>query len=585
MHDGSETTSDSFTYKVNDGTSDSNEATVTIAVNSINDAPLVADDGYTAAEGGTLNIAAPGVLSNDTDVDNIATELVALQLTDPAHGTLTFNSNGSFTYVHDGSDTTSDSFTYKANDGSADSNTATVNITVTPANDAPVANNDAFTTNEDTALVVAVPQGVLANDTDVDGNTLSALLVTAPTHGTLALNLNGSFTYTPAQNFFGQDSFTYKANDGTADSNTVTVSITVNAVNDAPVVANDSYTTNEDTVLVVTALQGVLANDTDVDTIPTELVALQLTGPAHGTLTLNPNGSFTYTPSANYFGSDSFTYKVNDGTSDSNEATVTITVNSINDAPLAADDGFTVAEGGTLNIAAPGVLGNDADVDSSALSALLFAGPSHGTLTLNSNGSFTYVHDGSETTSDSFTYKVNDGLADSNVATVTIAVTPVNDAPTLTAINALTGASEDTAFSITYAMLAAAANAADVDVDGGPVSFRLEAVSNGTLTKNGQPVVPGTTLLGPNETLIWTPALDATGLLIAFTVKAFDGLLASANAAQVQVQVAPAAVNDAPVANSDSATTNEDTPVVPLCQDRCRMREQMESGARERKRK
>src|SRR5206468_1096202 len=138
----------------------------------------------------------------------------------------------------------------------ADSNVATVTLTVTAVNDAPVANNDAYTTAEDTPLTVTAP-GVLANDTDVDGDSLTAILVSAPTHGSLGLNANGSFTYTPAPNFNGTDSFTYTANDATADSNVATVTLTVTAVNDAPVANNDAYTTAEDTPLTVTA-PGVL---------------------------------------------------------------------------------------------------------------------------------------------------------------------------------------------------------------------------------------------------------------------------------------------------------------------------------------
>ena len=134
---------------------------------------------------------------------------------------------------------------------------------------------------------------MLGNDTDVDGNPLTAAVVTPPTHGTLTLNANGSFTYTPALNYNGPDSFTYKANDGTADSNTATVTITVAAANDAPVATDESYNATEDTPLMVAA-PGVLGNDTDVD--GNALTAIVVTPPTHGTLTLNTDGSFTYTP-------------------------------------------------------------------------------------------------------------------------------------------------------------------------------------------------------------------------------------------------------------------------------------------------
>src|SRR2546430_16290873 len=136
-----------------------------------------------------------------------------------------------------------DCFTYKASDGQAQSDVATVTITVTPVNDAPVAaNDDSYTTPEDTQLTVSAP-GVLANDSDVDGDTLSAVLVSGPSHGTLTLNGDGSLGYMPALNFNGTDSFTYKASDGQAQSGVATATITVTPVNDAPVAANDDTRT------------------------------------------------------------------------------------------------------------------------------------------------------------------------------------------------------------------------------------------------------------------------------------------------------------------------------------------------------
>src|SRR5207245_2518026 len=112
--------------------------------------------------------------------------------------------------------------------------------------------------------------------------------------------------------------------------------------------------------------------------------------PTHGTLTLNANGSFTYTPAANFNGADSFTYTANDGALGSNVATVSLTIRPVNDAPVAANDSFTTDEDTALTVAAPGVLGNDTDIDSPTLTAVLVSNPTHGTLTLNANGSFTY---------------------------------------------------------------------------------------------------------------------------------------------------------------------------------------------------
>ena len=227
--------------------------------------------------------------------------------------------------------------------------------------------------------------GVLGNDTDVDGNPLTAVVATGVTHGTVTLNSNGSFTYTPTANYNGADSFTYRANDGTANSNTATVSMTVNPVNDASG-SRQRQLQHERGYSPDRGCPGVLANDTDVGGNP--LTAAMVAGPSHGTLTLNSNGSFTYTPTANYNGPDSFTYRA--GTDCQLEhGHVLITINPVNDAPVAANDSYSTNEDTALTVAAPGVLGNDTDVDGNPLTAAMVAGPSHGTLTLNSNGSFT----------------------------------------------------------------------------------------------------------------------------------------------------------------------------------------------------
>ncbi|MGH8886800.1 MAG: Ig-like domain-containing protein, partial [Egibacteraceae bacterium] len=297
-------------------------------------------------------------------------------------------------------------------------------VSIKPLNDPPTAAPDAYTTDEDTPLTVPDP-GVLSNDTDPESDPLTAALVTGPAHGTLTLNPNGSFAYTPAANFNGTDTFTYNASDGTAVSNTATVTLTVRSVNDPPAGVNDAYTTDEDTPLTVPD-PGVLSNDTDPESDP--LTAALVTGPAHGTLTLNPNGSFAYTPAANFNGTDTFTYNASDGTAVSNTATVTLTVRSVNDAPVAADDSYKTSVVKSLpvlsplKVKAPGVLSNDTDVESDPLTAALVTGPAHGTLTLNPDGSLTYKPNLLFVGTDTFTYKASDGTATSNVATVKIKV-------------------------------------------------------------------------------------------------------------------------------------------------------------------
>jgi VCBS repeat-containing protein len=300
----------------------------TATVNPVNSPPIALDDAYSTDEDAELTVAAPGVLDNDNDVDG--DPLTAVLDGGPSNGTLALNSDGSFSYTPNADYSGSDSFTYVANDGTEDSDIATVTLTVNPANDAPVAADDGNSTDEDTPLTVAAP-GVLGNDGDVDGDSLSAVLDIGPSHGTLELSGDGGFTYTPGADYFGADSFTYHANDDTLDSNIAIVILTVNPVNDAPTAADDAYSTDEDAELTVSAPEGVLGNDGDVD--GDSLSAVLDGGPSNGTLTLNPDGSFTYTPNADYNGDDSFTYHASDGALDSGVAAVVITVNPVSEPP------------------------------------------------------------------------------------------------------------------------------------------------------------------------------------------------------------------------------------------------------------
>src|SRR4029077_1080043 len=235
----------------------------------VNDAPVAVDDSYITNEDTTLTVAAASVLANDSDVDSAA--LTVSLVSGPAHGTLTLNADGSFSYTPAANYNGSDSFTYKANDGSSNSNIATVSLTVNAVNDAPVCSNVSLTTNEDT------PGDVAPNCTDVDGDTLTYSIVSGASHGTATV-VSGQLHYSPAANYNGSDSFTYKANDGVLDSNTATVNVTVTPVNDAPVCSNVSLTTNEDTP------GDVAPNCTDVDgdTLTYSIVS----GASHGTATV-----------------------------------------------------------------------------------------------------------------------------------------------------------------------------------------------------------------------------------------------------------------------------------------------------------
>ena len=528
--------SDSFTYHVNDGEFDSNVATVTIDVTCVADSPVANDDDYDTTEDGFL-VAPRRVLLNDTDPDGDF--LTAVLDTTTSNGSLLLSDFGVVVYTPDRNFCGSDSFTYHANDGGLDSNVATATIEIACINDPPVANSDDYAATEDLSLLAA---SVLDDDTDPDADTsLTAILdSTGKTNGTVKLNPNGTFSYSPDPNFCGSASFTYHANDGESNSNVTTVTIDVACVNDPPVATDDPYSTDEDTPLTVPA-RGVLGTDSDVD--GDELTAALDTGTSNGSLTLNADGSLTYTPDENFNGGDSFTYHARDGTDDSNVATVTITVNSVNDPPVAKDDTYSTDEDTPLTVAGPGVLGNDDDpVEGDALTAVLDTSVSNGSLTLNADGSLTYTPDANFNGSDSFTYHASDGSDDSNVATVTITVNPVNDPPV--AKDDSYSTDEDTP--LTVAGPGVLGNDDD-PVEGDALTALLNTeVSNGSLTLNA------------DGSLTYAPDPNFNGS-DSFTYHANDGTDDS-NVVTVRIVVNP--VNDPPVAKAKDIVLS---PALDLC--------------------
>ncbi len=573
-HNGSETSSDSFTYTVNDGALDSAPATVTITVTPENDAPVAEDDAITVAEGGTATALTDGtttsVRDNDSDAETETDSLTVRVDTDPTNGALTLNPDGTFSYTHDGSETVSDRFTYIANDGALDSVPATVTIMVTPENDAPVAVDDTVTVAEGgtaTTLTDGTTTSVRDNDSDAETatNALTVRVNTGPAHGALDLDEDGTFTYTHNGDEDDSDSFTYIVNDTERDSAPATVTITVTPENDAPVAVDDDVETNEDTVVVF----DVHTNDVDVDgdslfvaaingtdVMADDGQAIAVTG--GGTLTLNADGFLSFNPNGEFEDlvpdesrEVTATYQITDGRGGTDEGTVTITVTGENEAPVAVADAITVAEGGTATTLTGGALSvrdNDSDVETptAELTVRMATAPDNGALTLNLDGTFSYTHDGSETSSDSFTYIANDGADDSAPATVTITVTPVNDAPVAVA-DEITVAEGGTATTLMDGALNVLANDSDADTATNALTVMVDSVpANGALTLNA------------DGTFSYVHDGSETSS-DSFTYIVNDGDLDSAPAT-VTITVTPE--NDAPVAVDDAVETNEDTAVV-----------------------
>jgi VCBS repeat-containing protein len=414
--------------------------------------PVGITDAYTVAEDGVLQINSAALLANDYDPDgdqltfltNIVVTGTLLQLADTygefmsgnnmpfyvgtypsgswaltvpplaQHGTLDLSTNGTFAYRPETNYNGTDTFQYRISDGFNPPVSVTVTINVTPVNDPPVAVPDYYPLG---TLSVDSTNGVLANDFDIDSSasTFRALLVTQTMHGSVALSTNGSFTYSPTNGYTGSDVFTYSVKSG----NTTSAPARVKIGNTAPLAGIDLYPRSLGVPVVITnSNQGLLANDSDPDG-DSPLTSWLDTPPTNGTVVINTDGTFTYTPNAGFTNTDAFTYHINDGIEDSLPARVKIG----NTTPVAINDSnYLTFTGQQLTVpAAQGVLSNDTDTDGDQLTAQLVTTTTHGALLLNANGTFTYSPNSGYVGTDSFTYRASDEFT--NSATVIASIT------------------------------------------------------------------------------------------------------------------------------------------------------------------
>ena len=402
----------------------------------------------------TVIFTAAQLLGNDGDVDGNTLTIVAV--TSGVGGTAVLNPDGTVSFTPAADFSGEASFSYTVSDGTTTSEPATVTVNVAPVNDAPVANPDTLGATEDTAVTYTAAQ-LLGNDTDADGNPLTIASVTSVSGGAVVLNPDGTVTFTPAANFNGDASFTYTVSDGTTTSDPATVTVNVAPVNDAPVANPDTLGATEDTAVTYQAAQ-LLGNDTDADGNTLSIVAV--TSGIGGTVVLNADGTVTFTPAANFNGEASFTYTVNDGTTTSQPATVTINVAPVNDAPVANPDTLGATEEPPLTYTAAQLLGNDTDAEGNTLTIASVTSVTGGTAVLNPDGTVTFTPAANFNGEASFSYTVNDGTTTSQPATVTVNVAPVNDGPV--ANPDTLAATEDTPLIYTAAQLLGN----DTDADG-----------------------------------------------------------------------------------------------------------------------
>ncbi|EKD9042472.1 tandem-95 repeat protein [Vibrio parahaemolyticus] len=498
--------SEALTFTATDPSGESVSQTVNFTVAPVVD--IVADKATVVEDTPTII----KVLGNDTfEGDD---KVVSLDTNNgPANGTVSVNPDGSVTYTPNDNYHGTDSFTYIVTSGGVSEST-TVSVDVTPVNDAPVAKDDTAITDEDTPVTI----DVLPNDTDIDGDKLSIQSASVPeTQGKVEI-VDGKLVFTPAENFHGDAEITYTITDG-ALTDQATVNVTVNAVNDTPVVESSiaDQTLAEDFTPYTIDLNTAFS---DVDNVDGELT-FSVSGNSNIQVAI-VNGIATFTPTADWNGSETLTFTATDPSGESISQTVNFTVAPV--ADIVADTATVVEDTPTIIK----VLGNDTfEGDDKVVSLDTNNGPANGTVSVNPDGSVTYTPNDNYHGTDSFTYIVTSGGV-SESTTVRVDVTPENDAPVAKDDTAITD--EDTPVTIDVLPN-------DTDVDGDKLSIESASV----------PKEQGTVEV-VNGKLVFTPAENFNGdAEITYTVT--DGALTD----QATVKVTVNAVNDTPVVESNVA--------------------------------
>jgi Ca2+-binding RTX toxin-like protein len=512
-----------ITYGVTDGIATLANQTRSFNVTAVNDAPTGSPTATlpNIAEDTSTTIKVSDLLAGFSDVDGdvlTVTNLVA------SNGALVNNNNGTYRFTPVANFNGAVTLTYDVTDGAAVLTGQTQRFTVTPVNDAPVGSPTAILSNiaEDTSTTIKVSD-LLAGFSDVDGDVLTVTNLVA-SNGALVNNNNGTYSFTPVANFNGAVTLTYDVTDGAAVLAGQTQRFTVTPVNDAPVGSPTAILSNiaEDTsttIKVSDLLAGFSDVDGDVLTV-TNLVA------SNGALVNNNNGTYNFTPAANFNGAVTLTYSVTDGAAVLTGQTQRFTVTPVNDAPVGSPTAIlsNIDEDTSTTIKVSDLLAGFSDVDGDVLTVTNLVASS-GALVNNNNGTYNFTPVANFNGAVNLTYDVTDGAAVLTGQTQRFTVTPVNDAPVGSPTAVLLGAKEDTNFIINISDLLAGFS----DVDGDTLSVNNLTANNGVLVNNN------------NGTYSFTPTANFNGA-VALTYDVTDGTASLRQTINFNV----AAVNDAP---------------------------------------
>ncbi|MGR5468521.1 tandem-95 repeat protein, partial [Vibrio astriarenae] len=539
----SETTSEEFTVDVQDSGAESTSETeddfdsettsTTFAVNveGENDAPEVSQDlAYIMDEDGTITFTQEQLLEYSSDVDG--DNLTASNLSVGENASVIDNGDGTFTVVPDENFNGELDLTFDISDG-IETVSSHIDLTVRPINDAPEPEDQSFTVQED-GILTFTDAHLLQGATDIEGDNLTVEGVSYEgTDGILTDNGNGTYSFAPNENFNGDVEFTFDVSDGT-DTVTANIDVAVTPVDDAPTVeGNLSYTINEDGEITLSQEQ-LLSNATDVE--GDDLTALNLTVDGNATVTANDDGSFTITPDADWNGDIDISFDVSDG-ENIVASGADLTVNPVNDLPQPQDQEFTIQEDGILTFTDAHLLQGATDIEGDNLSVegISYEG-TDGILTDNGNGTYSFAPNENFNGDVQFTFDVSDGT-DTVTADIDVAVTPVDDAPTVEGSLSYT-VNEDGEITLSQEQLLS--NATDVEGDD-LTALNLEVDGNATVTENDD----GSFTITPDAD--WNGDID-----ISFDVSDGENIVASG----ADLTVNP--VNDLPVPQDQEFTVQED---------------------------
>jgi len=506
---------DEIVFVVTDGEKELN-ATISVTVTPVNDLPTAEVASLTVTEDAKNEIIDTSPYTNDVDGDTLTVTSAQAD-----HGDVTVNPDGTLSYSPNANYAGNDQISYTVVDGNGGSVTGKINVLITGETDAPNANNDEAQTDEDTKIDVI---DVLSNDTDPDNDKLTVTQATAD-NGIVTISATGSLSYQPDDNYFGKDTIHYTVTDGEFTDSAVVV-VTVNAVNDDPTTTEKAIVVDEDSKNnVVDLTQHIF----DVDDDPAKAVSATA---INGQVEVKSDGSLRYTPNENFYGEDTITYQVEDGNGGQAQGVVKVTVNPLDDAPIARGDNVSINEDESL--IGFDALQNDEDPDGQVIT-LVSASASKGQATLNGN-LINYQPDADFYGEVSIEYTITDGEKQAT-AYVTVDVQPVNDAPTMQpASTAVDENSQNNAINVLDKI---------TDKDGDNAKPISATTNHGSVSVDGNGIVYFT----PNKDFVGTAKIDVT---------VSDG---NGGTATGYITVVVNSVNQPPVAVDDGIQAFQDTPL------------------------